>query len=468
MPEGRYALVVAGCRYDDPDLRSLNAPARDAIVLADLLRDPSIGGFELRKLVDEPSSVIEEEIEAFFSDRRHEDLLLLYFSGHGVKDDDGKLYFAARNTKKKRLRSTGVSGDFVRTVMRESKSRRQVLLLDCCYSGAILTSLSKGDPDMHIKERFEGSGQIVVTASDSMQPAYEGGGAEDDEGLSIFTRSVVEGIRSGEADVNGDGHVSLDELFSYACDRVQELKPSQTPKMTALDRYGDLVIAWTRQREEEEARVAPPEPAPQPPAPEPVVSQPVVPQPVAPQPPLQPVVPEPAANLIAPAGEPSVAKTTPSLRDVWTRLTATPEADGPDADTPERQEQWRILRGFVSENIVAKEVHELPKQLLVGERILSAAKAERFGWQVGVLAATDKRLVWVYARVIGGFSILSLLYDQIADVTVSGGMFSKSIKVAAFPKDFSFSSITPKPRADEIAGVAKARLTSANAGSSTS
>jgi len=63
-----------------------------------VLRDPAIGGFEVMTLLDEPAHVIGEAVEEFFADRSSDDLLLLHFSCHGVKDESGELYFAATNT----------------------------------------------------------------------------------------------------------------------------------------------------------------------------------------------------------------------------------------------------------------------------------------------------------------------------------------------------------------------------------
>ena len=60
-----------------------------------MLRDPGIGGFEVATLLNEPAHVVNLAVEEFFADRRLDDLLLVHFSGHGVKDEDGELFFAA-------------------------------------------------------------------------------------------------------------------------------------------------------------------------------------------------------------------------------------------------------------------------------------------------------------------------------------------------------------------------------------
>ena len=68
-----------------------------------MLHDPGIGGFEVRTLLNEPAHEVNLAVEEFFADRRPDDLLLVHFSCHGVKDEDGELYFAMANTLLRRL-----------------------------------------------------------------------------------------------------------------------------------------------------------------------------------------------------------------------------------------------------------------------------------------------------------------------------------------------------------------------------
>jgi hypothetical protein len=51
----RSALIVANDRYSDQGLRRLRAPATDAEHLAAVLRDPAIGDFDVRTLLNEPA-----------------------------------------------------------------------------------------------------------------------------------------------------------------------------------------------------------------------------------------------------------------------------------------------------------------------------------------------------------------------------------------------------------------------------
>jgi TonB family protein len=243
----KTALIIANWQYEDPLLRALVSPSKDAESLARVLGDPAIGGFDVQVLTNVPSYRICEETEALFGDRERDDLLLFYFSGHGVTDDEGQLYYAASNTLHKRLRSTAVAASWVNDVMNECRSRRQVMLLDCCHSGAFARTKAGGA--VNTGKYFtgsaseEGRGKFILTACDAFQYSFEG---ESVEGLgtnSVFTEAVIQGLRTGGADTDNDGFITLDELYDFVFHHVRERNPQQTPRKWASDVEGAVVIA---------------------------------------------------------------------------------------------------------------------------------------------------------------------------------------------------------------------------------
>ena len=243
MPDGRFALIVASSHYSDTTLTQLQAPARDAASLAAVLGAEPIGGFHVETLADQPAGTVMQEIETFFDGRRREDLVLLYFSGHGILDEGARLYFATTDTRVDRPRSTAVPAAFVNDVMSECRSRRQVLVLDCCNSGSFARGIKAGG-NIGTAQRFEGRGRVVITASDAIQYAFEAGGI-DDVTESVFTRTLVDGLKTGDADLNSDGYVSLDELYDYVYGRVLDASPLQRPGKWAFGVEGQILIART-------------------------------------------------------------------------------------------------------------------------------------------------------------------------------------------------------------------------------
>jgi len=237
------ALLVATYRYQDAGLSQLTAPGHDAEALAEVLRDPEIAGFDVTILVNEPNHVVGDAIGEFYHNRRRDDLTLLYFTGHGLKDDHGRLYLAMTNTKRDRLLFTGLSGHQIDEAMESCSSRQNVLVLDCCYSGAFPAGhISKSDLQVNILEKFQGKGRVVLTASDATQYSFEGNQIIGEGTRSVFTRFFVEGLATGDADLDSDGDISLDELYSYVHDRVTEEMPQQRPKKQE-NVEGRIVIA---------------------------------------------------------------------------------------------------------------------------------------------------------------------------------------------------------------------------------
>jgi len=182
-------------------------------------------------------------IGEFYRNRRRDDLTLLYFTGHGVKDDNGRLYLAMTDTERDSLLFTALSADQVNDAIDSCSSRQKILVLDCCYSGAFPASrISKADPEVHTLERFQGKGRVVLTASDSTQYSFEGNEISGAGTRSVFTRFLVEGLTTGKADLDSDGDITLDELYSYVHDRVVEEMLQQRPKKQE-NVEGRIVIA---------------------------------------------------------------------------------------------------------------------------------------------------------------------------------------------------------------------------------
>ncbi len=231
----KMALAIGVSDYA-PGLTPLPGATRDVEAMRRVLQHPDMGGFDDVKTLSNPDrQVMQEEIEKLFSGRTKEDLVLLFFSGHGVKDDNGKLHLATRITRKtpqgELIQATAVPASFVQDIMSNSRSQRQIVILDCCFSGAFAEGWSaKDDGSVDVKKQLGGEGRAVLTSSTSTQYSFEQEGSE----LSTYTRYLVEGIATGAADLDNDGVVSIDELHEYAKGKVQETAPAMKPEIYAV------------------------------------------------------------------------------------------------------------------------------------------------------------------------------------------------------------------------------------------
>jgi len=245
-PGARLALVVATSTYTDQGLRRLRAPARDAADLAQVLADPGIGGFAVTTVIDQPAQQIKLAVEDFLDGRGTQDLLLVYLSCHGLLDNYRRLYFAATDTRKDRLGSTGVESAWVLEQLEHCRARRQVLILDSCFSGAFAHG-AKGEAALGLQDRFlgQGRGRVVLTASTATEYSFEG--EPTDAAItpagSVFTTALVQGLRSGAADTDHDGHVSVDDAYAYVFDQVQAAGAAQTPQRWLYGAEGRILLA---------------------------------------------------------------------------------------------------------------------------------------------------------------------------------------------------------------------------------
>jgi hypothetical protein len=243
---GRHALIVATDAYADAKLSRLRAPAKDAEALADVLRDPAIGEFEVELALNQPEATLRRRIAAFFSDRSREELLLLHFSCHGLKDDSGQLFFAAADTEVAHLDATAIPAEFVSRQMARSRSNNVLMLLDCCYSGAIARGLTfRAGDRVDVHDHLGGSGRAIITASNAMEYAFEGDELTGEGRPSVFTSAVVKALETGEADRDQDHWISVRELYDYVCDEVREITPNQRPNMLS-HLEGELFVARSR------------------------------------------------------------------------------------------------------------------------------------------------------------------------------------------------------------------------------
>jgi TonB family protein len=247
----KLALVIGNTTYTDARFGALTAPAEDVRDLGDLLKDPGIGNFDqVTRLIDESQSPVCRAVERFFADKAIDDLLVLYFSGHGLLDEEGQLYLALKDTDWDVPRSSALAAEFVASAMDRSRSQRVVLILDCCHSGAFVRG-AKGvvGASAGTKLAFEGNGhgRWVLTATDATQYAWDGsrlitsGSVTTD--TSIFTRYLVEGLKTGNADLDHDGYISVRELSDYVYHQLMQQNVNQTPSLWSYKEQGTLVIA---------------------------------------------------------------------------------------------------------------------------------------------------------------------------------------------------------------------------------
>ena len=222
----RIALLIGNYVYQDKLLSQLKKSDANVPDLAAVLCSPAIGDFDIvETIINQPSSQIRDRISDLYKWKKRHDMLLLYFSGHAVLDGAGQLYLAAVDTFLDSLTETAISAASITASMDRSFSRQQILMLDCNYIGiAAQESITDLEPGQLQPHHFKGRGygRVVLTASDTIHYFVAGNQTYGQLDEPVFTECLIQSLRSGAADVDGDGQIEIGELYQYLLDQIPQ------------------------------------------------------------------------------------------------------------------------------------------------------------------------------------------------------------------------------------------------------
>jgi len=137
-----------------------------------------------------------------------DDLVLVYFAGHGRESKDQAL-LAPLDATLDSLPVTGIPIQYVRDMLDRCKASQKVLILDACHSGAGRDVATMGTDFRGALNA--GKGLYTIASCDADQISYEW--PEKQHG--VFTHYLVEALRHG-APVEPDGRVLLDRVYDWA------------------------------------------------------------------------------------------------------------------------------------------------------------------------------------------------------------------------------------------------------------
>ncbi|AKG20359.1 nSTAND1 domain-containing NTPase [Calothrix sp. 336/3] len=198
----RDALVVGINTYGYERLSNLTAPAQDAEAVAKLLEN--YGEFNVTRLPVTPDkenniprvalgrkvtlTQLEAAIVQLFKPegRNIPDTALLYFSGHGLRKNQGiQEGFLATSDTNPDGGNWGLRLKWLRELLQESEVRQQIIWLDCCYSGELL-NFAEADPG----DRGKGRDRCFIAASREFEPAFEEIGTNH----SVLTTALLQAL----------------------------------------------------------------------------------------------------------------------------------------------------------------------------------------------------------------------------------------------------------------------------------
>ena len=158
-----------------------------------------------------------------------DDLVFIFLAGHGIKHRrSGSYYFLPYDVDISNVLSGGVRmSDFEEavTILLQNVGK-VVLAMDTCHSGALSIGARSGAGGENLVATLrEASGLYVLAAAKSGEESFEDERFKlfaEDVGHGVFTYALLKGM-SGNANYDGDGYISLHEIFQYVSKQVPRL-----------------------------------------------------------------------------------------------------------------------------------------------------------------------------------------------------------------------------------------------------
>jgi len=141
-----------------------------------------------------------------------------FFSGHGAPAVDQSTYLLPYDGNPKSVNTSALAMSEVMRRLGDTRAKEVVAFVDSCFSGAGGRSVLPpgARPLMRVKEPPPAAHVGLFTASQ----ADEISGPASGENLGAFTKYLTQGMGTGQADINGDGQISLQELSEWVTPRV--------------------------------------------------------------------------------------------------------------------------------------------------------------------------------------------------------------------------------------------------------
>ena len=260
-------LYILSVGINDYKTKKLTFSVPDAKAMADALQQGKTGIYHevfTKLLVDAKKKDIEDALADIEKKARPQDVVLVYFSGHGMNafTREGKklFYFVPQDFKwpddpenENVARNQGIDADYLDETFTKIKSHKLILILDACHSGSVNTALASRGQDKEkatrkaMEKMANGTGRFIFASSSGNEESREhsevGHGLYTHVFLNALGKSKDKNITDADS-INKDGYIYLSEIRSYIEQQFEEQTAKylkgviQTPPSMSLGRNG--------------------------------------------------------------------------------------------------------------------------------------------------------------------------------------------------------------------------------------
>ena len=251
-----YLVVIASEKFKNNKF-DLSYALKDAgDVASTMANSKAFNKIEIKKLYNQsfaPDSI--KNLKNFFSKATINDVVMIFFAGHGYLDDDFSYYFPTYYTDFTDPKINSVAYNSFETLFKNMKPTRKLMFIDACFSGEVdedagneKDNSNKTNQDSTRSIRLAGStfaqstalemskaifsdlrqnsGATIISSAGGTEAAFEG----EKWNNGLFTYCLLNGMKSLKADLNNDKVITLSELQKFVAEEVNRLSEGkQTP-----------------------------------------------------------------------------------------------------------------------------------------------------------------------------------------------------------------------------------------------
>jgi WD40 repeat protein len=255
-PGKKLFLVTIGTSNYQDDRYNLNYAVKDAKDLVNLMSANTSGVYEevkSKSLYDQDvTSANITALSDFLKESGPDDVVLVFVAGHGVLDENFDYYFGTHDMDFLNPTEKGLAYDRLEGILDGIKANKKILIMDTCHSGEIdkedvfFVESTEEDENQDNDIEFRAVGPAVEENSNATPSRMSGllfndlrrgtgstvissaGGAEfamesDEWKNGLFTYCLLNGLKNGTADLDGNGEIMLLELQEYVVEKVTAL-----------------------------------------------------------------------------------------------------------------------------------------------------------------------------------------------------------------------------------------------------
>ncbi|MFI9809935.1 caspase domain-containing protein [Streptomyces sp. NPDC052301] len=233
FPDGAASRVVLiGCsEFDAIDLPAIPAVKSNLADLRSALTHETHGILlpEHCRVLADPADHRSVGMALAQAAREAEDLLLVYYTGHGLLDEDGLLHLALSSTDPGHVGFTGVPADLVKRYLGRARARLRVLVLDCCFSGRAVAAMT--ETGSLLTAQLDVSGTYTLTSTTATAPSH----APPGQRHTAFTAALLDALNQPQP-------LTLDDIHQHI-DTVLQGAGLPRPQKRSVNAAGDLALA---------------------------------------------------------------------------------------------------------------------------------------------------------------------------------------------------------------------------------